>query len=187
MKLGSSISCVYQVACAFFGREEPDNVADGEANSIDGSGGGFSEEVLEFGEDQGEPALWIVDGEKGAHLRVLLAHRPGAVDRRLYLLFDAKELLDAILSGWTLADTKVAPLQDWQKGRRGEVDDINGLVVCGQKELGGRAPVNEKLVELAHQVERGELTPDPANAATLRSLLNGGDGGSSFARADAAL
>jgi 2-dehydropantoate 2-reductase len=99
----------------------------------------------------------------------------------------AKELLDAILSGWTLPDTKVAPLQDWQKGRRGEVDDINGLVVSGQRDLGGRAPVNEKLVELAHQVERGELKPDPANAALLQSLLDRGDGGSGVVRADAAI
>jgi hypothetical protein len=48
------------------------------------------------------------------------------------------------------------------------------LVVSGQRKLGGRAWVNEKLVELAHQVERGELKPDPANAALLRSLLEGG-------------
>ena len=87
----------------------------------------------------------------------------------------ARELLDAILSGWTLPDTKVAPLQDWQKGRRGEVDDINGLVVRGQKKLGGRAPINEKLVELAHLVERGELRPDPSNAKLLRSLLEADD------------
>jgi 2-dehydropantoate 2-reductase len=99
----------------------------------------------------------------------------------------AKELLDAILSGWTLPDTKVAPLQDWQKGRRGEVDDINGLVVSGQRELGGRAPVNEKLVEFAHQVERGELKPDPANAALLRSLLDGEDSGSRRVPANRAL
>jgi 2-dehydropantoate 2-reductase len=83
----------------------------------------------------------------------------------------AQELLDAILSGWTLPDTKVAPLQDWQKGRRGEVDEINGLVVDGQKKLGGRAPINEKLVELAHRVEHRELKPDPSNARLLSSLL----------------
>jgi 2-dehydropantoate 2-reductase len=73
----------------------------------------------------------------------------------------------------------VAPLQDWQKGRRGEVDDINGLVVGGQKKLGGRAPVNEKLVEFSHMVERGELKPDPSNAQLLRSLLDADDAHSS--------
>jgi 2-dehydropantoate 2-reductase len=98
----------------------------------------------------------------------------------------AKELLDAILSGWTQPDTKVAPLQDWQKGRRGEVDDINGLVVSGQEKLGGRAPINEKLVALSHMVERGELKPDPSNAELLRSLLDGGDARKSPVSAESA-
>lgn len=83
----------------------------------------------------------------------------------------AKELFEALLKGWTLPDTKVAVLQDWQKGRRAEVDDINGLVVSGQKQLGGRAPVNERLVDLAHQVERGALKPDPSNAPLLLALV----------------
>jgi hypothetical protein len=55
------------------------------------------------------------------------------------------------------------------------VDDINGLVVSGRKKLDGRAPINEKLVELAHLVERGELRPDPSNAKLLRSLLEADD------------
>ena len=57
------------------------------------------------------------------------------------------------------------------KGRRGEVDDINGLVAREQRRLGGRAPVNEKLVEIAAKIERGELTPAPSNARLLTSLL----------------
>jgi len=81
-------------------------------------------------------------------------------------------LLDAVLSKWTLPDTKVAILQDWQKGRRAEVDDINGVVVREQARLGGAAPVNQRLVEIAHQIERGELTADPANADLLRALLD---------------
>jgi 2-dehydropantoate 2-reductase len=83
----------------------------------------------------------------------------------------AKELFDALLNSWTLPNTKVAVLQDWQKGRRAEVDDINGLVVDGQRKLGGRAPFNERLVELAHMVESGELKPDPANAPLMISML----------------
>jgi 2-dehydropantoate 2-reductase len=58
----------------------------------------------------------------------------------------AKSLMDAVLSGWTLPDARVAVLQDWMKGRRGEVDDVNGLVTREQRRLRGHAPVNEKLV-----------------------------------------
>jgi 2-dehydropantoate 2-reductase len=82
-------------------------------------------------------------------------------------------LLDAIVSDWTLPDTRVAILQDWQKGRRGEIDDINGLVVAKQRELGGRAPVNEALVEFAHRVERGEVAADPSNVDALVSQVAG--------------
>lgn len=83
----------------------------------------------------------------------------------------ATVLLDAVLSDWTLPDTKVTVLQDWIKARRAEVDDINGLVVREQEKLGGAAPVNAGLVEIAHRIERGELAADPANAELLRALL----------------
>jgi 2-dehydropantoate 2-reductase len=83
----------------------------------------------------------------------------------------ARSLLEAVLSHWTLPDTRVTVLQDWMKGRRGEVDDINGLVAREQSRLGGRAPVNEKLVEIALKIERGELEPSPSNAGLLTSLL----------------
>ena len=83
----------------------------------------------------------------------------------------AQVLFDAVLTGWTRPDTKVATLQDWIKGRRAEVDDINGLVVREQERLGGEAPLNRQLVGIAHRIERGELAPDPSNAELLRSLL----------------
>jgi len=84
----------------------------------------------------------------------------------------AKSLMDEVLSHWTLPDTRVAVLQDWMKGRRGEVDDINGLVAREQRRLGGDAPINQKLVDIAMKIERGALKADPSNADLLRSLLH---------------
>ena len=84
----------------------------------------------------------------------------------------AAVLFDAVLRGWTLSDTKVATLQDWIKGRRGEIDEINGLVAGEQARLGGEATVNRQLVEIARRIERGDLAPDPSNADLLRSLLD---------------
>ena len=52
----------------------------------------------------------------------------------------AKSLMDAVLSGWTLPDTRVAVVQDWMKGCRGEVDDINTLVAREQRRLGAARP-----------------------------------------------
>jgi 2-dehydropantoate 2-reductase len=81
-------------------------------------------------------------------------------------------LLDALLSGFVMPDSKTTILQDWLKGRRSEVDDINGLVARTHRELGGRAPVNEAVVELAHRVERKELEPAVANLQLLLELAD---------------
>jgi 2-dehydropantoate 2-reductase len=83
----------------------------------------------------------------------------------------AAALLDAVLSGWSLEDTRVAVLQDWMKGRRAEGEEINGLVVAQQRRLGGSAPVNERLMEVARQIESGELQPALANADLLLPAL----------------
>ena len=76
-------------------------------------------------------------------------------------------LLDAVLNDFTLPSTRTTVLQDWMKGRRSEVDQINGLVVDEQRRLGGRAPANEIAVEFAHRIESGELLAEPSNARLL--------------------
>ena len=83
----------------------------------------------------------------------------------------AAALLDAVLAGWSLEDTRVAVLQDWIKGRHAEGEEINGLVVAEQERLGGAAPVNQRLVEVARRVESGELELDLENAELLTSAL----------------
>jgi 2-dehydropantoate 2-reductase len=71
-------------------------------------------------------------------------------------------LLDTLLTGFVLPHSTTTILQDWLKGRHSEVDDINGHVVRTLQELGRRAPVNEAVVELAHEIEHGSLRPDPS-------------------------
>jgi 2-dehydropantoate 2-reductase len=80
-------------------------------------------------------------------------------------------LLDAVLAGWSLEDTRVAVLQDWEKGRHAEGEEINGLVVAEQARLGGSAPVNARLIEVARRIEAGELEPKPENAELLVPAL----------------
>jgi 2-dehydropantoate 2-reductase len=82
----------------------------------------------------------------------------------------AAAVLDAILEGWSLPDTRVALLQDWMKGRRGEGEDINGRVVAERRRLGGRAPVNEVLVDLARRIESGQLERGVANTELMIDL-----------------
>jgi 2-dehydropantoate 2-reductase len=80
-------------------------------------------------------------------------------------------MLDAVYTQWSLPHTKTTVLQDWQKGRRSEVDQLNGLVVREQARLGGSAPYNERTVEIAHRIESGDLRIDPENAALLLAPL----------------
>jgi 2-dehydropantoate 2-reductase len=82
----------------------------------------------------------------------------------------AAALLDAVLAGWSLESTRVAVLQDWIKGRRAEGEEINGLVVAERERLGGTAPVNQRLVEVARWVESGELQLGLDNARLLSNL-----------------
>lgn len=79
-------------------------------------------------------------------------------------------LLDALLGGFVLPDSKTTVLQDWMKQRRSEADDINGRVVAVSAEHGLVAPANTAVVELAHRIERGDLLPDPANLTLLLEL-----------------
>ena len=81
-----------------------------------------------------------------------------------------EKLLDTLLEGFVLPHTKTTVLQDWMKGRRSEVDDLNGLVVSEREKRGGAAPVNAAVVEIAHRIERGDLKPDPANLDLLWKL-----------------
>lgn len=69
------------------------------------------------------------------------------------------QLLDTLLGGFVLKHSKTTILQDWAKGRRSEVDDINGRVVSELASSGSRAPVNAAVVEIAHRVEAGALSP----------------------------
>jgi len=79
-------------------------------------------------------------------------------------------LLDTLLAGFVLPDTKTTVLQDWIKGRHSEVNELNGLVADEAAGLGRSAPVNAAVAEIAQRIERGELTPDPANLALLAEL-----------------
>ena len=55
--------------------------------------------------------------------------------------------------------TKASMLQDLERGLKTEVDVINGAVVEKGREQGVDTPVNARVVELMHAMERGERRP----------------------------
>ena len=60
--------------------------------------------------------------------------------------------------------------QDILKGRRTEVDYINGLVARKGRESGVPTPVNDAAVTMMKRMERGEMGPDPVNIGVLEEL-----------------
>ena len=79
----------------------------------------------------------------------------------------ALDLLDAVLKSYSLEDTRVAVLQDWDKGRRAELDAYNGYIVETRRKLGGSAPVNEAILQIANRIESADLAPSLDNADLL--------------------
>jgi len=55
-----------------------------------------------------------------------------------------------------------------QKGRRTEIEFLNGLVVREGEKIGLPCRANAVLTELVMRVERNELAPDPRHITELR-------------------
>lgn len=73
----------------------------------------------------------------------------------------AEALLDIVHDVYSTPTQLTTVLQDWKKGRRSEVHEINGHVVREQLGLGGHSPVNSAVVEIAARIEAGTLNAGP--------------------------
>ena len=57
------------------------------------------------------------------------------------------------------AKLKASMLQDLEKGKLTEVDAINGSVADYGRKVGCPTPMNDRVVEIIHKIEKGELKP----------------------------
>jgi len=73
--------------------------------------------------------------------------------------------------GRSIGTGRPSLLQDMMKGRRTEVDHLNGYVVRQGREVGVPTPMNEAIIEVTKQIERGERKQDPANLKLLTRYL----------------
>lgn len=76
-------------------------------------------------------------------------------------------IFEEVLTIFSKPDTLTTSLQDWRKGRRAEVREVNGWVVDVLTSHGQDAPVNKRVVELALDIENGSLEAKPENAELL--------------------
>lgn len=61
------------------------------------------------------------------------------------------------------ARLKASMLQDIEQGKKTEVDAINGVVSAFGRKVDVPTPVNDKIVEIVHRIEDGELNPSFEN------------------------
>ena len=120
---------------------------------------GMYEFMLRCGSEAARTAV-----ASGSRLRPIFGMTEAALDDPDVF---AEQLFEQVLRRFSSPTTRTTSLQDWMKGRRNEVHEINGLVVDEQAKVGGSAPANELVVELARRIEAGELERKPENIELL--------------------
>ena len=77
---------------------------------------------------------------------------------------DVFEELDALFEARAAGrDWKSSMAQDVAKGRRSEIDAMNGLIVEQGLASGVPTPVNSATVDVMRRIDAGSLTPSPSN------------------------
>jgi 2-dehydropantoate 2-reductase len=75
------------------------------------------------------------------------------------------------LLGHTGKRSRTAPIHDRLKGRRTEMDYINGLVSRQGRTVNVPTPCNDAVTEMARQINRGLMQMDPANLQLLKQRI----------------
>jgi 2-dehydropantoate 2-reductase len=83
------------------------------------------------------------------------------------------QIFEKVLTTFSREDTLTTSLQDWRKGRRAEVQEVNGWVVDIMAAHGREAPMNKRVVEIAFEIEAGRLEAKPENSALMIETLAG--------------
>lgn len=87
------------------------------------------------------------------------------------------QIFDEVLKTFSRPDTLTTSLQDWRKGRRAEVQEVNGWVVDILRAHGREAPINQKVMDIAFEIEAGTREARPENAQILIDAHEGSLGG----------
>lgn len=103
--------------------------------------------------------------EEILHLPPETIARAGEGDAAAIEVADAQRLKDmARVSG----EQRPSMGQDMMKGRRTEIEFLNGYVVREGEKIGQPCRANAALTDIVTRVERGELKPDPRHITDLR-------------------
>ena len=103
--------------------------------------------------------------EEILHLAPETIARAGEGDETAMRACDEQRFKDA---GRTSAEQRPSMGQDMQKGRRTEIEFLNGFVVREGEKVGSACRANAVLTDIVKRVERAELKPDPRHITELR-------------------
>jgi 2-dehydropantoate 2-reductase len=103
--------------------------------------------------------------EEILHIEPETIARAGEGDEAAIRVCDQQRFKDA---GRTAAGQKPSMGQDMEKGRRTEIEFLNGLIVREGEKVGVNARANAALVDIVKRVEKGALKPDPKHIVELR-------------------
>jgi 2-dehydropantoate 2-reductase len=96
--------------------------------------------------------------------------RAGEGDRRALEEVEARIL--AVSNAGARSDLQRPSMgQDVLKGRRTEIEFMNGFIVEKGREIGRPAPAHAALVDVVKRVERGEMPPQPENVVNAAAGL----------------
>jgi 2-dehydropantoate 2-reductase len=100
------------------------------------------------------------------HIDPEIIARAGEGDVEAKRTFDGHRLAEAKKPGGGAHRPSMG--QDMVKGRRTEIEFLNGLVVGKGKDLGLSTPANAALTDIVKRVEKGDLKPDKRHILELR-------------------
>ena len=103
--------------------------------------------------------------EEVHHLDPEVIARAGEGDPAARRAYDEHRLAEARKPGGGAHRPSMG--QDMVKGRRTEIEFLNGFIVDRAQEIGLSTPANAALTDIVKRVERGELSPDPAHINSL--------------------
>ena len=127
--------------------------------------------IRRFGARLGSEAIRVGQAlgyelEEISHLPPEVIARAGEGDPAATREYDEHRLAEARRPGGGAHRPSMG--QDMVKGRRTEIEFLNGFVVRKGDEVGVATPANAALTDIVKRVERGELQPDPKHIIDLR-------------------
>ncbi len=147
------------------------------ANGMSASTGLISKEILRndvlrrFGARLGSEAIRVGQAlgyelEEVHHIDPEIIAKAGEGDAAAVREYDEHRLAEVNKAGG--GEHRPSMGQDMVKGRRTEIEFLNGLIVRKGEEVGIPTPANAALTDIVKRVERGELQPDPKHLIDLR-------------------